>query len=125
MSDLIERSKVIDAIMAEDCLGYVECQTEWLTDRINAIPKSETGAMKLFNWICSHPLVRVSMWESDYMLYRCLRLELRLSSGEYIVNIIHLFDFDKLVNKEEVLIDKLNLMYNDLVRKAETAERSE
>lgn len=41
MSDLIKRSDAIKAIEAEECLGYVECQSEWLYDRINAIPSAD------------------------------------------------------------------------------------
>ena len=39
--DLIKRGDAIKAIEAEECLGYVECQSEWLYDRINAIPSAD------------------------------------------------------------------------------------
>lgn len=41
MEDLIRRSDAIKVIEAEEYLGYVECQSEWLYDRINAIPSAE------------------------------------------------------------------------------------
>ena len=38
---LIRLSDAIKAIEAEECLGYVECRTERLYNRINAIPTIE------------------------------------------------------------------------------------
>lgn len=43
----------------------------------------------------------------------------------FLVNIIRLFDFDKLVNKEEVLMDKLNMMYEDLARRSAEEDKDE
>ena len=40
MDELIRRSDAIKVIEAEEYLGYVECQSEWLYDRINAIPSA-------------------------------------------------------------------------------------
>ena len=39
--ELIRLSDAIKAIEAEECLGYVECQTERLYNRINTIPTIE------------------------------------------------------------------------------------
>ena len=41
MEEWIKKSDAIKAIEAEECLGYVECQSEWLYDRINAIPSAD------------------------------------------------------------------------------------
>lgn len=72
--DLIKRGDAIKAIEAEECLGYVECQSEWLYDHINAIPSADRPQGEWIDYKDEHTCsvckeVVIDDWYYEYEWY--------------------------------------------------------